>query len=217
MKKVLIIVGIIIVLAVIGVVVFMPKGPDEKDFENLLAPKISEMPDQNMLVVEVKGDPAKAAMKAIKLLYGTYYKLDGVPKSFKPIAPRARWPFEFNTPKDQWIGVFGLPIPDAVTSLPEIKNPDSLKIYIAKWQYGTVAEVLHKGSYADEIPTIKALADYITQQGYKIVGEHEEDYIKGPGMFGPGKPENYLTIIRYRVEKLIRKPPINAVRKETYQ
>ncbi len=32
-------------------------------------------------------------------------------------------------------------------------------------------------------------------------GEHEEEYLKGPGMFGTGGPEKYLTIIRYRLKK----------------
>jgi hypothetical protein len=201
MKIALIIVAVIVVLAIIGFVVFKPKGPDVKQFEKLLKPAITEMADQNMLVVETKGDPSTSAAKAMMLLYKTYYALKGVPKSIQPVAPRARWPFAFDTPKDQWVGYFGLPIPENVTSLPELKNPDSLKISIAKWQYGSVAEILHKGSYANEAPTIKALTDYIKQQGYKIIGEHEEDYIKGPGMFGPGNPEKYLTIIRYRVEK----------------
>jgi hypothetical protein len=201
MKKVLIVIAVIIVLAVIGFVVFKPKGPDIKQYEHLLSPAIAQMADQNMLVVEAKGDPNKTAVKAMMLLYKTYYSLKDVPKSIHPVSPRARWPIAVDTPQDQWVGYFGLPLPENVTTLPEIKNPDSLKISITKWQYGTVAEVLHKGPYANETPTVKALTDYITQQGYKIVGEHEEDYIKGPGMFGPGNPEKYLTIIRYRVEK----------------
>ena len=34
-----------------------------------------------------------------------------------------------------------------------------------------------------------------------MVGEHEEEYLRGPGMFSKGDPEKYLTIIRYRVKK----------------
>jgi hypothetical protein len=201
MKKLAIVVGVVIIVVICAVLIFMPKGPDPKQYEYLANPAISEKPDQNMLVVEVKGDPNVVGAKAIQLLYKAFYSLKGVPKSFKMVAPRARWPIGLDTPKDQWVGVFGLPIPDSITTVPDEKNPDSLKIYITKWQYGTVAEILHTGPYSQEQPTEQRLNDYISQQGYKAIGEHEEEYIKGPGMFGPGNPDRYLTIIRYRVDK----------------
>jgi len=202
MYKIIIVIAVIIIVIVAAVLIFMPKGADIKQFEHLLNPVISELPDQNMLVVEVIGKPDESAGKAMKLIYQTYYKLDGVKKSLKIKAPRARWPLPFDTPHDQWIGIFALPIPDSVTTLPEIKNPDNLKIYIEKWQYGTTAEILHTGPYDLEDPTVQRLTDYVTEQGYQIVGVHEEEYVKGPGMFGPGNPDKYLTIIRYQVEKL---------------
>ena len=34
-----------------------------------------------------------------------------------------------------------------------------------------------------------------------LQGEHEEEYIKGPGMLSKGNPQKYLTIIRYRVKQ----------------
>jgi len=201
MKIIVFIVLIILVLVFVTVQYFLQKGPDTRSFDRLLNPVISELPNQNMLVVEAKGDPTVSGGKAMKLLFKTYYSLKGVPKSFKMNSPRARWPLSFDTPKDQWIGLFALPIPADIKTLPDIKNPDKQNIYIDEWEYGTVAEILHKGSYANEQPTIQRLNDYIKQQGYTIIGEHEEDYIKGPGMFGPGNPKKYLTIIRYRVEK----------------
>ena len=114
---------------------------------------------------------------------------------------RGRWPVALDTPKDQWTGYFGMVIPDSVKTLPIFKNPDSLQVGIQKWQYGLVAEILHLGPYSSEASTLKKLTDYIDQQGYTIAGEHEEEYLKGPGMFGPGNPEKYMTIIRYRVKK----------------
>jgi hypothetical protein len=202
-KKVGFVVLIVLILVFVFVLYLMQKGPDTKQFERLLNPVVSQLPNQNMLIVEAKGDPGVSGRKAMKLLYKTYYSLKGVPKSFKMNAPRARWPLSFDAPKDQWIGLFALPIPAEIKTLPVIKNPDKQNIYIAEWEYGTVAEILHKGSYDSEQPTIKRLYDYIKQQGYTIIGEHEEDYIKGPGMFGAGNPSKYLTIIRYRVTKKI--------------
>ena len=201
MKKVCIIVGIIILVVIVAVLMIKPKGPDIKQYQNLLNPAISEKADQNMLVVEGKGDPSVVAGKAIALLYKTYYSLKGVPKSFQMVAPRSRWPVAEDTPKNQWLGQFGIPIPETVNSLPEIKNPGDLKVSITKWPYGTVAEILHKGPYATEKETVRRLTNYVTEQGYTIVGTHEEEYLKGPGMFGPGNPDKYLTIIRYQVKK----------------
>jgi hypothetical protein len=201
MKKVLIVVILVVIVIIAGYLLFPPKSDRLNQYKHLLNPVISQLPDQNMLVVETSGEPNAVAGKAIKLLYKTFYSLKGVSKGLTPVAPRSRWNVSKDTPKDQWLGLFGIPIPASISTLPEIKNPDSLKIYITEWKYGTVAEILHVGPYDKEEPTVKVLTGYITRQGYKITGEHEEDYIKGPGMFGPGNPEKYLTIIRYRVEK----------------
>ncbi|MEI6846186.1 MAG: MerR family transcriptional regulator, partial [Candidatus Firestonebacteria bacterium] len=60
---------------------------------------------------------------------------------------------------------------------------------------------LHLGAYSEEVPNIEKLKNFIKAGGYKITGDHEEDYLKGPGMFGPGNPKKYLTLISYQVEK----------------
>ena len=73
------------------------------------------------------------------------------------------------------------------------------------WEYGEVAEILHIGSYATENPTVEKLHQFITESGYEIVGPHEEEYLKGPGMFGKGNPDKYQTIIRYPVARVV--PP----------
>lgn len=193
----------IVVAVIIGALIlfFKLKSPDSNQYIGLLNPMITSHPDQTMLVVEVAGEPNTSAGKAIKLLFKTYFSLKGVPKSFKMPAPRARWPKKEYLPKEEWIGKFALPIPATITKLPKTENPDSLNIYISEWDYGTVAEVLHKGSYATEDSTVFALKEFIAKQGYYSIGDHEEEYIKGPGLFGPGNPDKYLTIIRYRITK----------------
>lgn len=193
---------IVIVVLILGFVLFTKySAPDTSQFDSLLNPAINQKPNQNMLVVESKGDPGVSGGAAFKLLFKTYYSLKEVPKNFKKNAPRARWPISDDTPKDQWLGLYALPLPAGIKTLPALKNPDKLNIFITEWEYGTVAEILHKGSYETEKPTIQKLKDYIKQQGFTIIGEHEEEYIKGPGMFGPGNPDKYVTIIRYRVAK----------------
>jgi hypothetical protein len=64
-----------------------------------------------------------------------------------------------------------------------------------------VAEILHVGSYSTEKPDVARLLQFISANGYRGVGEHEEEYVKGPGMLFAGDPDQYLTIIRLRVEK----------------
>ena len=52
---------------------------------------------------------------------------------------------------------------------------------VATWTYGDVAEILHVGPYNAEQPDIERLLRYIDSQGYRVVGDHEED-IKGPNV-----------------------------------
>ena len=64
-----------------------------------------------------------------------------------------------------------------------------------------MAEILHVGPYNVEQPDIERLLNFIKLQGYRVFGDHEEEYVKGPGMMFAGDPNNYLTIIRLRVER----------------
>lgn len=62
-------------------------------------------------------------------------------------------------------------------------------------------EILHLGPYDREGPTVERLRLFADSAGYVLTGEHEEEYIRGPTMAGPGNPEAYLTILRYRVRR----------------
>jgi hypothetical protein len=194
------IVGVLILAA--GFFLFAPGGPDPAQFEYLKEPQVRVMADQKVLQVEAQGAPEAVGSEAFRLLFKTYFKLKGVPKGPKQPAPRARWPLALNTPKEQWTGHYAMPVPDNVGSLPSQEaEPSGLRVEITTWQYGQVAEILHVGSYDTEEPTIRKLMQFIKDSGRQIVGEHEEEYIKGPGMFFQGNPQKYLTIIRYRVKK----------------
>ena len=59
-----------------------------------------------------------------------------------------------------------------------------------------VAQILHKGPYSAEWPSIEKLHRFIAEKGYRIVGPHEEEYLTRPDVKVP------KTIIRYRVKKL---------------
>ncbi len=199
MKKVVISVVIVVVIAV-GLLFFLMKGTDLSQYESLKEPKITTMKDQKMVVVEAKGDPNVVGHKAFGLLFKTYYKIKEVPKGLKQQAPRARWSGDINK-KSEWVGRYAMPVPDQVAALPAVDVEPGYKIQLTTWEYGQVAEILHIGPYSKEMPTVEKLMKFIKDSGYKVIGYHEEEYLKGPGMFFKGNPEKYYTIIRYQIKK----------------
>jgi effector-binding domain-containing protein len=197
-----VVLGLVTVLIVAAALLMMPRGPSLDEVKYLLEPRIVTLPDQRVLVVETKGDPTTVGSEAFGLLFKTYYNLKGVPKGPKQPAPRARWPLSLDTPKEQWVGRYAMPVPDSVQSLGSMETSASgMQAQLATWPYGRVAEILHVGPYDQEEPTIRKLLDFIKAQGFTAFGEHEEEYLKGPTVFSKGDPANYLTIIRYRVKK----------------
>jgi len=173
--------------------------------EHLRDPKVSTRKNEKMLVVEARGDPNLVGTKAFRLLFQLYYSLKETPKGAGQAAPRARWPLSLETPRSEWIGLYGLPVPETIRDLPPHQATEGLKASLTTWEYGEVAEILHVGPYDKEQPTMRRLQDSAHQLGYEILSGHEEEYIKGPTMTGPGDPEKYLTIIRYRVQKASKK------------
>jgi hypothetical protein len=160
-------------------------------------PQIIEMPSQNMAVVYSKGDPNEVGAKVMPALYGSVYKLKFDLKKkgidFKVGVLRARWPDAHIVPKDQWTGIWGLPIPDDVTSLPQ--KVSGIEVRREVWQYGTVAQILHIGPFSTEMPAVQRLHNFIAGNGYEIAGIHEEEYLTTP------KAKVQKTLIRYQIRK----------------
>lgn len=171
----------------------MPPGKSTAKKE----PQVIEMPAQKMAVVYVKGDPNEVMSDVMPALYGSVYTLKFELKKkgieFKVTGLRARWPNAHLVPKDEWIGICGLPVPDETTSIFQ-KVPD-VEVKIEQWDYGTVAQVLHIGSYSEEQPTVERLHKFIEDNGYEISGIHEEEYLTSP------QAKVQKTIIRYPVKK----------------
>jgi hypothetical protein len=198
MKKIIIGAIVLILAAAALLAYFAMQGPDLTAYEHLKEPAISTRPPQKMIVVEAKGDPNAIAGEVFETLYDLYYRTEGVPTWPLP-APRARWPASPDQPMAEWIGIYGLPVPDSVTALPEHTAVPGLAVSLTTWTYGDVAELLYTGPYDEEQPALQRLRDYIDESGYAFVGAHEEEYLKGPGMFFRGNPENYVTILRYEI------------------
>jgi nitrogen fixation-related uncharacterized protein len=202
-KMALIVVPVVLVLIPVAVFLLGLGGPSARQFEYLRDPQVRILPDLKVLQVEAKGDPGVVGGQAFGLLFKTYFQLKGVPKGPRQPAPRARWPLPLDTPKGAWIGRYAIPVPESIDALPsQGDDPSGLHVELTTWEYGTVAEVLHVGPYDREEPTVARLTQFIKDCHYEIIGDHEEEYLRGPGMFGKGNPDKYLTIIRYRVKKV---------------
>jgi hypothetical protein len=185
--------------------VALGQDSNQSQIETLKEPRITTRKNEKMLVVEARGDPNVVGAKAFGLLFRLYYSIKETPKGAGQVPPRARWPQSIDTPKSEWIGFYGLPVPETVTALPQYQSQEGLKVSLTTWEYGDVAEILHVGPYDREEPTMQRVKKFAGQQGYTFLEGHEEEYVSGPTMSGPGDPEKYLTIIRYRVKKSGRK------------
>jgi hypothetical protein len=184
-------------------------GPDAADFPDLTTPRITHLQDQRMLVVEAVGDPNQVAGDAFKLLFAAYYQAPGVSRWQKPPAPRARWRQSVSTRRSEWVGRYGLPVAAAVTAAPPVDAQAGMRVGLETWKYGDVAEVLHVGPYSAEETDIVALQAFAAASGRRIIGDHEEEYVRGPGMIFAGDPLKYLTIIRLQLAPPSTEPPVD--------
>jgi hypothetical protein len=178
--------------ALCGAAFLAAGGQDMSSYASLKNPRIRhDVPPQKMLVIEAKGDPNTVGQQTFSLLFKIFFSIQGVQMA----PPRARWLTPLTVPREDWIGLYGLPLPAQIAELP----PGSDDARIEVWKYGDVAEILHIGPYSEETPTVERLLRFIDEQGYEVVGPHEEEYLKGPGM--AASPADYWTIIRYQVKK----------------
>ncbi len=160
-------------------------------------PEIVEMAPRNMAVVRTVGEPSEVLPKVMPALYGAVYtlKFDLKKKgiAYKVGALCGRWPNVDATDRARWIAYWGIALPDDVTQVVQ-KVPD-IEVKVERWEYGTVAQVLHLGPYSEEGPTIEGLLRFIAESGYEIAGPHEEEYFSSPQAKVP------KTVIRYQVRR----------------
>lgn len=158
-------------------------------------PEIREMEPQTMAAVTTVGAPEQALPPVMKALYGAVYglkfRLKKQGQEYKVGALRGRWPNAHLAPRSEWIARWGIPVPAGTAELP-VKEP-GVEVRLETWSYGTVAQVVHIGPYAEEGPTIRMLHEFIDRQGYEIAGEHEEEYLTRPDA------KVQKTVIRYPV------------------
>jgi hypothetical protein len=174
------------------------KGVHMKAF----VPETVVLPDRKMLVATSIGDPNQVGDEVFQRLYGTaygtkfkVYKPQGIAVTFGKLC--ALWPDAHLKPKDEWTGIWAVPVPDCFTEKDLIQKDPANPVKLDTWPGGTYAQILHKGGYAEEAPTIVKLHEYIEHEMHvpmqDVPGTHEEEYLTSPDA------KEVKTIIRYLV------------------
>ncbi len=157
----------------------------------LTEPHTFELADQRLATIMASGDPNELAGDVVPVLYGAVNAARANrPFELEPL--RARWSTESGLGADR-PAMWGLPVPADVTEVPQVSEEHPVRVEV--WAYGTVAEILHEGSHAEEERAIARLRQYMEEQGMEVVGPHEEEYLSPPGAAVP------KTLIRYRVSR----------------
>jgi hypothetical protein len=211
MNKVIVIsiVAGVLVLAAVLVFLFLSRKPDLSAYLPLKEPRIVHRDRELVLEAKASGEPSTAVKAAFSALMKGYYSLKGVPKGGPGMkVPKARYEFaidlsmptaeRFKAIEGQpWSVAAAIPVPEGTVLSETAAKAGANLTY---WDYGDTAEILHLGSYETETATIERLEAFIKAQGYTGAWDHEEEYLRGPGV-GFVQPKDYWTIVRYRVKK----------------
>lgn len=164
-------------------------------------PEVKEYKERKVLTVTSKGDPNLVSQPYMKALYKAayhakmkIYKPKGVIMSIGKLC--AFWPNAHLEEKSKWVGIWGVEVPEYFKESDLIQMFPEIEVRLEIWPGGLFAEILHLGPYSEEGPTVEKLHTFIKKEGYRIVGEHEEQYLTKPDS------KNQKTVIRYRVEKI---------------
>ena len=182
-------------------------------------PELIDVPEGKFLTILGKGDPnGEEYQRAMMALYGVSYTLKFDRKAegrdYNVMHLEGLWwvdggVFDLNdpAPREQWRWKSMIRQPDFITDemveevrpgVWEKRGPKVDEVKLESFHEGLSAQVMHVGPYSEEGPTIQLLHDYITEQGYRMRGDHHEIYMNDPRR---SKPEKLKTIIRHQIEK----------------
>ena len=177
-----------------------------------------EVPDLAYLMIDGQGDPNTSSgyVECVNALFSVAYKTKFACRSdtgedFVVMPLEGLWwvddmeAFSIDD-KEDWNWVMMIVQPDAVTAthvdiaitdVTERKGLEAAgRIRFERWAEGRCMQTLHKGSYAEEAPTIDRLHAHIVEQGLTRIGRHHEIYLNTPERTSQ---EKLRTIIRQPV------------------
>lgn len=179
-------------------------------------PEIVEVPGMNFLKVDGKGDPNASPefMEDVDALFAASYAIKLAVKEVEPEKDFAVFPLEglwwvdnetdFSMAnKDQFLWTLMVRQPefvsmDFVTEIltqvrDAVKKPAISRFRFEPLIEHKVVQIMHKGPFAEEGPTIKKLHDFIKESKYFMMGKHHEIYLSD---FRKVEPRKWTTIIR---------------------
>lgn len=162
-------------------------------------PVLTDLPARALLAVDGEGAPedhpftaAVRALFAVRAalgapadvpLEGTYAQ-DGDPLRFDLDAPAGwHWTLALPAPPDRSAAA-------VATAGERFGAPVELRAEPAR----RVAELLHRGPYADERPSLDALYGFVAAQGLRPAGPHTEVYLTDPATTAPADNRTVLRV-----------------------
>ena len=203
----------------------MPPTDYKRELKHLYQPSsrdwvLVDVPPMQFLMIDGHGDPntAPAYREALEALYALAYRLKFASKAagFDYVVPPLEglwWAAETAVfaagSKDDWDWTMMIMQPPSITAemvetarqaVARAKNPPALpRVRLEAFREGLALQILHVGSYDDEVPTLARLhAEVIPQRGYVERGKHHEIYLSDPTRVAP---EKLKTVLRQPVRE----------------
>jgi len=204
------------------------KKTEKEFYQPKTTPSIIDVPEMTFIVVEGIGDPntSDAYKVALEILYGLSYSIkmskmggsvpDGYFEYVVPPLEGLWWSPDSGmvdySNKDSFCWTSMIRQPKFVT--PEVfetakitlakKKPehDTSKARLIKFAEGLCVQVMHVGSYDNELATVTAMERYVVDNGYAIdindTRRHHEIYLSDPRKITPDKLK---TVIRHPIKR----------------
>lgn len=188
--------------------------PTERGFH------VVDVPPFSFLMIDGSGDPNEGTsfQEAIQALFATSYTLKfmvrGGPLAldYSVMPLEALWSGPAGSPvvpdrKDEFFWTSMVMQPEFVSeplvaSAIEVvrkkhDSPSLSRLRIEQFTEGRAAQIMYRGPYSAEGPTIDHLHEFIRSRGGRLRGRHHEIYLGDPRR---ARPENLRTVIRQPFE-----------------
>lgn len=179
----------------------------KKEHKQLYAPSgkdwaLVEVPPLNYLMVDGQGDPntSPSYTRAVEALYRASYGARKAAGRKHVVAPLEGlwWANDLSVftarDKNAWQWTMMIAQPEFVTA----DMVDLSAVRFERLDEGLCAQILHRGSYDDEGPTLARLhEEWLPSHGLRPRGTHHEIYLSDPRKVEPAKLK---TVLRQPVE-----------------
>lgn len=172
-----------------------------------LTPSLSTVPARALLAVDGRGAPQDAAFTAaVRALFAVRAALgarDDVPLEGTyeqhaqdgAVTPGHGLRFDLGAPHG-WHWTLAVPAPDVRTAdaVTTAAARFGAPVVLRAQQEQRVAQLVHRGPYDDEQPSLDALYAFVAEQGLRPAGPHTEVYLTDPGTTAPAELRTVLRV-----------------------